>query len=296
MRHKLRRMLVGLLLMLSAGVEAQATPDFPTVIYWQGAASEARKPYEAELIQLLFRLSEEKYGRVSLKTSVRVMSTERAIKKLRTGEIHLITAPFMFGHIDEDAVIVLPYMIIKNLLGYRQLIVRKGDVDKFDSMPDRAGFNSLIAGQGAGWGDVQVYEFNGLKVTQASKFDALFPMLQFERFDYLPLGLGEAGETFKSEKLHLRGLDMVDKLIVFYPWPVNIMVSRSYPKIAERLDYGMQKALANGEYDALFDKYFKSTIEHFNGDDVKIIHLKTPNLNSTMDLPPILLDKASVLK
>ncbi|VUD47656.1 hypothetical protein TDB9533_01071 [Thalassocella blandensis] len=301
MRHCLMKKLFNALWVLYWGgmsIFATADPvssDFPTIVYWQGAASEARQRYEAELIQMLFKLSEEKYGRVSLKTSVRVMSTERAIKKLRSGEMHLMTAPFMFGYNDEDAVIVLPYMIAKNMLGYRQLIVREEEVAKFNALNDRKSFNQLIAGQGTGWGDIQVYEYNGLKVTQASKFEALFPMLQFGRFDYLPLGLNEASETFKSEKLYLRGLQMVDKLIVFYPWPVNIMVSRAHPKIAERMDFAMQKALANGDYDALFDKYFKSTIEQFNGDEVKIIKLKTPRLDETTSLPPILLDQATII-
>ncbi len=270
--------------------------DIPHYVYWQGAASEARKPYEAELITLLMKVSEEKYGAATLEVSQRLMSTPRAIKILREGkDMQVMTAPFMFSFIEDEALIVLPHMILNNLLGYRQLIVRKQDLSAFSAIDDVKEFWKRAAGQGSGWGDVTVYNFNDIRVVEAPTFEGLFPMLQYKRFDYLPLGISEARQTYEVENLKASGFSLVENLIIFYPWPVQIMVSRSHSTLAERLDYGMQVAKKSGEYEALFNKHFHQVITEFNRAEVKIIKLKTPRIDASMALPPILFDKSQIL-
>lgn len=284
-------MLIGLL-----GVTERSNAA-ERIVYWQGAASDARKPYEAELIKLLIRLSEPKFGAVTLTVSQRPMTTERALSIIHEGRnMHVLTAPHYFGEQHADAVNVLPYNVMDNLLGYRQLIVRQADLAKIKSISTFEQFKPLVAGQGSGWADIEVYHANALRVTQANNFDVLFPMLKAERFDYLALGLGEASSTYNRKHLDDQGLVMVDGLLIFYPWPVHIMVSQAHPQLTQRFEYGMQQALSNGEFQALFDKHFAEIIRQYNRDDVNIIVLNTPGLEASGHTAPTLLPKAKILQ
>lgn len=264
--------------------------------YWYGNGSVARRKYETELIALAFNLSEEKFGKASFEVSDLDMSLRRMMKNMKEGKhIHFMASPYLNKYIDEQAVIVLPHLLFNNLLGYRQLIVRQQDFETFTSIDSRDEFQHKIVGQVVGWGDIEVFKHNEINVLEAPRFSALFTMLEYNRFDYISLGISESKKTFETEGLANHDFKLLSNLVVFYPWPVHIMVSAKYPELAERLNYGMSKAIDNGSYLEHFNKYYATLLQEFNRPEVKLIKLETPLLTRQMKELPLILDKATLL-
>lgn len=261
---------------------------FNTYVYWQGEASEARKPFESELMRLIFRLSEEKYGLARLEISQWKISSKRSIQLMREGErLHIQNAPFLLQELDKEAIVALPVPILNNLLGYRQLIIRKSDLHTFAKINDFASFLKLEAGQGRGWADLLVYRENGIPVLEAPSFDGMFPMLLGKRFDYIPLGISEAFETLQHRSNGK--LAIAEDIIIFYPWPIHILVSKKHPNLVSRIQYGLTKAQDSGEFDLLFNKHFGHILERIENTNAKVILLKTPNLPQGVPTTPTLI-------
>ena len=284
--------LVGFSYSISASPEADS--PLSTYVYWQGEASEGRKPFESELMRLIFHLSEEKYGPARLEISQWKISSKRSIQLMREGEkLHIQNAPFLLQEMDREAIVALPTPILNNLLGYRQLIIRKSDQNAFAQISNFESFLKMEAGQGRGWADLLVYRANGIPVLEAPSFNGMFPMLLGKRFDYIPLGVSEARETLEHRSSN--ELTIAEDLIIFYPWPVHILVSKKHPDLISRIQYGLAKAQTNGEYDILFNKHFGHIIERIENTEAKVILLNTPNLQEDVPTIPTLIQNPKYL-
>lgn len=278
-----------------APIVAKAEQEL-SYVYYLGKSSAARRPYEIELMRLLLSLSEDKYGKASMTVSDRSMSQLRMLKTMKEGKvIHFMSSPFINAFPDEEAVIVLPYQILNNLLGYRQIIVHQEDEPHYKNIKNLKQFYERSVGQVDGWSDVAVYRHNQIEVSEAPRLAALFSMLEYKRFDYISLGVSEMSKTFETHKLSEKGFTIVEDFMIYYPWPVHIMVSKAQPQLAERLDYAMEKALATGAFDRHFEKYFTSILASYNHADLKLLRLQTPKLHANQQNAPLILDKATPL-
>jgi hypothetical protein len=65
-------------------------------------------------------------------------------------------------------------------------------------------------------------------------------------------------------------------LLIYYDLPIYIYVSPQYPKLAGRLKKGLQKVIANGDFDRLFEHYFYDKIVALNLKERRVICLKSP--------------------
>lgn len=264
---------------LGADRLAEKAGEIPTYYFWMGEASEARKPFERALMRLIFELSDEHFGPARLILSEWKISSKRAMKLMKEGKVlHLQNAPFLLPELDPDAVITLPHPLFNNLLGYRELIIRKESATRFDAIEDFDDFAELVAGQGPGWADSKVYRASGIRVKEGPSFYGMFPMLAHRRFDYIPLGVSEARSTIAQSGISHHDFTVAETVMVYYPWPFNMLVSKKHPQLAERLSFGFEQAVASGAYQALFEQHFSDELERLRDKRGLLFILPTPHL------------------
>lgn len=277
----------------SVASAVQMSDGVPVYSLWQGAMSEARRPYERELMELLLTLSEEKYGPAKLVVSEQVMTEKRALQKVRDGaSFQIYMAPTISSEEEQSGFIELPHGILKNLLGYRRLIIRKEDRQSFEEIESVSEFRKKVAGQGAFWADNKILRDAGIQVLEGDRFESLFPMLQMQRFDYLPLGISEAADSLQFGRAEKYGLVLAENLVLYYPLPLRVKVSIAYPQLAERLAYGMEIALSNGDFDSLFNCHHVEVFSELDVRQTKLIVLPSLLNRSKEDLEPVLLMNA----
>ncbi|HWV16148.1 MAG TPA: hypothetical protein VN030_12025 [Cellvibrio sp.] len=150
----------------------------------------------------------------------------------------------------EDFLRAIRVPIYKGLFGYRCLVIRKEDQEKFAQIKTRAQLAKLMAGQGEQWPDTNVLRANDFPVMTGGLVKSLYQMLAAKRFDYFPRGLVEVEPELDLIKKY--NLMIEPNLVLQYPNPLYFFVQKDNIELAGRLERGWKIILSNGSFDKLF--------------------------------------------
>ncbi len=217
-------------------------------------------------------------------------TSARAMEDVRQGELSMV-----WGAPDEKVEeMLLPIRIplYKGLLGYRIMIIRKGDQARFDNVRTLEDLKKISLGQGVTWGDTKVLTENGLSVVKVHKYQAFFHMLDGGRFDAFPRGLQEPWREIAAHPE--LPLTVEKNLMLVYKMPFYLFVSRDNPKLAADIERGFNIAIANGSFDDYFfsDPTIKEALEKADVKNRIPIYLENQSLpkKTPVDRPELWLD------
>ncbi len=168
--------------------------------------------------------------------------------------------------------------MFKGLLGYRVLMIKKGDQSKFDGIRTIEDLKRVSLGSGRFWADTDVLVANGLNVVKVLKYDGMFFMLEGGRFDAFPRGAHEPwAELAKRPTLDL---EVEKNLLLVYPNPYYFFVNKNNVELARNIEKGLRIAMEDGSFDQYFlnDPAVKDVLSKANLKDRTIIQLKNPTL------------------
>jgi len=182
----------------------------------------------------------------------------------------------------------------KGILGYRVALIarnRQAEIDKIRNLDD---LRKASIGQGIGWGDVAIYEANGIKVYTAG-YESLFKMVAANRFDLFPRGINEVFHEYAARHNAIPNLAVEKNLLIYYPWPYYFFFNKSNKNLAKRVESGIRKMMKDGSFDAIFMKYNRAAIVQANLKNRRIIRLKNPTLpkNTPLDDASLWFDPAT---
>lgn len=172
----------------------------------------------------------------------------RAIERLESDEMDVMW--LSSNQEVENRLRPIRFPLLKGLLGYRVFIINPDRQSAMNRVEDRADLSRLTFGQGAGWPDIAILEANGLEVITTSKYDNLFYMVEGGRFDAFPRGVLEPW-TELAARPDLP-LTVEDRLVLVYPLPFYLFVSKDDAALAEAIHSGLDRALESGRYDEYF--------------------------------------------
>ncbi len=170
--------------------------------------------------------------------------------------------------------------LLKGLMGYRLLVIRKSDEAKFAKINTKQELLALSAGQGMHWPDTDILRANQFNVIEAMAKENLYKMLAAKRFDFFPRGATEV--NLEADLIRSQNLIVEPHLILHYPAALYFFVNKKNTELAQRLEKGWAIILKNGEFDALFlsTERVKSALEILKQPNRKIIELENPLLPS----------------
>jgi len=166
-------------------------------------------------------------------------------------------------------VLEIPVDIFHGLLGYR-ICLKNAAAAPLKNVTSLQNLMKIKIGQSEEWPDVNIYRANHIKPVLTPGLSSLFEMLGYKRFDCLPLGANEVVHIYEEKKQQYPFLAIDDQLLIYYKFPIYFYVSKTHPKVAKRLELGLKKLEANGDFDAIFRKHH----EH----DLKILNLRNRHL------------------
>ena len=275
-----------------------ATPEPQHVMeyrYWNGTGG--RNNYELALLKLildhtLYNDSSIRYPPYRITEVSNQIISSRSQRELEKGErINIYTGPAFLADNKSANIITVSIPILKGLLGYRKLVVRNEDLKFFDSIRFESDLQKLRAGQGRGWHDNPIYRKNNYNLVENGEFHQLAPMLNQNRFDYIPLGIGEITNYLKDHTSPDQNLVQEPSILIYYPFPVFFHLSARFPEMAIRLEQGLKMAIEDGSFDELFQRFFDSVIAEVNSKPYTLFVLDNPDADTHLGLDkPILLD------
>lgn len=231
------RFLLIMCLISSSGLAAEIIRIQP-----QRTAVDGSYFYYTDLLQSVLESTRQEYGEAQL-VRVERLTQARAFQALHDNLIDV----FWAGTNSEREILVQPIRIPLHggLLGIRLPVIRKTDQKRFDHLHNLSDLQRLSACQGDHWPDSDILEANGFNVQRTTKFEVMYPMLLAGRCDYFPRGINEV--YAEVSQVNRDDLMVYERIILNYPFPMYFFVSRSNPRLAERLTKGMEQLAARGE-------------------------------------------------
>jgi len=206
----------------------------------------AQQSYYLDVLNLALEKSSDKYGAFELEEQVLEMHQGRTLNMLEQGKV--VDVVWSMTSIEREQRFNTVYIpILKGLMGYRIGIIRADEQYQFTDIDNLSQFKKASIGQGIDWPDTQILLSNGFNVIQGAARN-LLPMLKMKRFDFFPRGLHEPWGEIKGDSK----LKVESRLLLKYPAPIYFFVNKSNEKLAERLEFGLKKAIKDGSFDTLF--------------------------------------------
>lgn len=256
--------------MASATVIGHIRPD---------SEEENRDAYFIGLLNLALERTEASHGSYELRQAPVQMSQSRAFLEMREGG-YIDVVWSMATEAREQAFRPIRIPLLKGLLGVRVPVVPADDPDRLAGVRSLEALRRYRAGQGHDWPDTRILEANGLPVTPAPGYQPLFRMLARGRVDYVPRGISEVWAERAVYEQH--DLVVGDGPILAYVAPIYFFVAPGNEALAQRLETGLQRAVADGSFDSAFRQHPGNirAIEHMLGDDRPVIWLDNPTLHA----------------
>lgn len=211
----------------------------------------ANKSYFVDVLQLAIDKSTSQSGPAKRQVVDIPMEQLRQLKSLDNNVLDVMWAMTSI-HL-EKAALPVRIPLLKGLLGYRVLVIRKSQQQAFSAITQLSQLKKLTAVQGFGWSDVQILQDNGFKVEVSSWYDTIYKSLSSGFYDYYPRSVLEVGGEFEKNKFDNLIIDNTHLLI--YPTAIYFFVNKDNKKLADRLEFGLTQALSDGSFEALFNQY-----------------------------------------
>nr|WP_242533506.1 transporter substrate-binding domain-containing protein [Niveibacterium umoris] len=173
----------------------------------------------------------------------------------------------------------VPICIRKGILGIRLFIINRKLAPRYATIHSLQDLKPLTAAQLRDWQDTKVLESNGLRVVTPPTYEEIFEQLAAGRFDYFPRGVHEPFREVEPRALRFPDLTVEDTLALYYPMPDYFMVRKGNTALAQRIQRGLERAIADGSYEAIFQKEFADSLKRAHLAERTIIRLDNPDVD-----------------
>jgi hypothetical protein len=257
-----------LLLVVSVNVWATELITYPR----PESSSDRRSEYTLQLLQLALQEARVDHR---LQPSAVLMRQNRSFEELAQGRT-LRIAWAMTTREREASLLPIRIPISRGLIGWRLPLVRLDRAAALGQVRTLAELQALSAGQGLDWPDTNILKDNGLSVVPVSSYDNLFTMLIHGRFDYFPRSVIEIWAEAQSHEG--KGVAIAPGLALHYLAADYFFVNKQDKALADDITRGLERALANGKFQRLFDAFYGAAIKQAHLAQRTVIELKNPSL------------------
>lgn len=205
--------------------------------------------YYSNLLDLALTKTIPSHGPYKLTFTPVMPITNRLLREIERGRVDVTWMPYY--HNLRYKLTPIPIRLLKNLSDYRVFLIRTGDQAKFSHVKTLADLRKFKGGIGSHWPDRRVMEENGLPLVLSMSYFNLFKMLKSNRFDYFSRGIYQVrteAETYADQ-----GIALESSLFLRYENPVYFYVRSDNKELAERIEQGLEMAIADGSFNALFN-------------------------------------------
>lgn len=269
----------SVLLLLSIHLVALGAEPM-VVKHFDAGYSPALRPYFYDVLKLTLDLTEAEFGPYRIVNSQQNLSAARSKLETEKGDIlNVLFSPGWGGELgNRNNVVSYPFTAFNDLLGLRSLLVRSASELLLKPPNTREEFVKYAAGLGFYWEDVAILRSAGIDVLEAQVFDALFPMLEKNRFDYVPFSALEVDATLRRKSRQFPEIEVHPSVQIFYPMHFQLYVNTKVPNLAARIGLGLRRA-EEGPLEQVFAKHFGGV--QFVGERAKRLYIiRNPTLDA----------------
>jgi ABC-type amino acid transport substrate-binding protein len=240
---------------------------------------DVRYLYHWEILRTALEKTTPNWGPYRMTPSAFMTEQRQAFElKNATGKLtvmYLSTTPDF-----EKTLVPVRIPVDRNLGGYSVFLIRREDQPRFAAIRTLDDLRRFSYGVGLGWVDVDILRANRFNVVTGSSYDGLFEMLINRRFDIFLRAAVEVLDEYDRRKASLPDLHIEDGIIFYYTLPMYFWFPRTRDgrRLAARAEEGMRMMIADGTYDAIFDKHQRQKIMRLRLKERRIFRIDNPNV------------------
>lgn len=216
--------------------------------------------FKNTVLEEALKRTEKKFGPYRFVSFSGSLSRDRVFEELSHGRM-INVAMVATQQRWEEKLIPVRIPVDMGLSGLRIALIRSDAQPLMASVRSMASLKALRMGVGASWSSRKVAEANGFNVVPAENYEALLKMLMAERSDYFPRSLNEAFSEYEAHNAEHSLLTIDTSVLLNMPLPTYIFVSPAEPRLAKRLEEGMEILVKDGS--------LRRIMLRFNGDLIR---------------------------
>jgi hypothetical protein len=247
--------LAGFILFFSLSVQSASWQiTFPRPL-------ETATTIETYPIKLLSLALDQTGVNYQLKPSENILTKGKALDRLEDNrEINIVWG--MTNDKREKDLLPIRIPIFKGLIGWRLLLIRQDMAERFTYIQKIDHLIKLSPLQGRGWPDTKILQANGFDVTTERNQSALIKMLGNAQGDFFPRSVIEVwDELAKHDVTNQIQLQIQPTLGIYYPAAIYFFVNKRSMPLANLIERGLEKAIENGKFEALFVENYQTYID-----------------------------------
>ncbi|BFI95187.1 MAG: transporter substrate-binding domain-containing protein [Rhodanobacter sp.] len=237
---------------------------------------DARTGYPVAVLRLAL---EHLHVPFSMKQSAVVLPQARTLELLKDNQV--VTVGWSVATTERDKqLLAVRVPIDRGLIGWRVLLIRRGNEKRFENLRTASQLARVPMAQDQDWPDLTILRDNGFDMTAAIDYTSLFSMLKLGHVDAVPRSVSEIGQELESPD----GADLVAEkhLLLHYPSALVFFVSRNNATLAAALQRGLERAIADGSLQRLFEHTYRQSLNALHLHDRHVIELTNPLLPASM--------------
>lgn len=219
------------------------------------------------------------------------MNDDHAFVELKAGRTINVHFAFTRPEWEKDTLpIRIP--IRRGIVNYRLLLVNEQDLDQFKDIKSAEQLKRLKAGLQTGWATTEIMKKAGFNVIEGNSYDGMFDMLTRRRFDYFPRGINEIFDEVEQRSGETNTIVIEPTLALYIPAATYIFVSPKNPRLARRIETGLELMIEDGTLQEIFNRYYSKDIEKSGLATRRIINIENPLLpiETPLDRPELWYD------
>ena len=210
-------------------------------------------------IQLLSLALDQTGVNYQLKHSENSLTKGKALDRLQDNrEINIVWG--MTNSQREKDLLPIRIPIFKGLIGWRLLLIRQDMAERFEYIQQLDHFIKLSPLQGRDWPDTKILQYNGFDVITERTSGALIKMLSNAQGDFFPRSIIEIWEELAESNV-VNQIQVQPTLGIHYPSAIYFFVNKRSVPLANLIEKGLEKAIKNGKFEALFLDHYKANID-----------------------------------
>ena len=235
--------------------------------------SDARAQYPIALLKLALDKTGVNY---ELRPSDRILLTGKAMRQLRENrEVNVVWSMTDSQREKELTPIRIP--IAKGLIGLRVFVINQNKKAKFDDVLSLTDMRKLVPIQGEEWPDTKILQANGFNVFTVPEFREAYDMIKQGKGDFFPRSVMEVDAELEVEGRR-NNLYLEPSMALYYPTAMYYFVSSSNKTLANLIETGLDRAIEDGSFDALFESTYAPILASLGVNERKIFTLENPLL------------------
>lgn len=241
------------------------------------SAYDVRSQYTIAILDKALLASTAKYGPYEIHIVGDSSPLKRAIQEVHLGEKYNLAMGLTTTEW-ENKTIAIRIPIRRGILNYRLLTVNTANLQKMKNISSIEDLKHYKVGLRRGWATTDVLKYLNFNIVHANSYDGVFNMLSVGRADYIPRGIHEIYDEIDARKPELDNLAVLPGVALYIPAPCYVFVSPAEPRLAERIQFGLEAMIETGELKSTFNSFYGHYLRKAELDKRRIIYVGNPLL------------------